>query len=81
MSNRIRGLLSIAFACAVLAINAQEADSSQEDATDTQTERPAQNQDTENRDQPEQSEETSDDVFDPSEDISEDYAVPYPTDI
>ena len=81
MNIRIRGLISVAFTCVLLSIGAQEAESSDEGASDTQTESAAQPEDTEKKDQPERQNETSDDVFDPSEDISEDYAVPYPTDI
>ena len=81
MNNQIKGLIGILFACAVISISAQESDSSGKEASDTQAESAAQNQNTEKKDPPEKQDETSDDVFDPSEDISEDYAVPYPTDI
>lgn len=81
MKNQFRNLASVLFACAVVAVDAQESDAAPEQASDSQTEQAAQNQDSEKRDPPEQQDETSDDVFNPSEDISEDYAVPYPTDI
>ena len=81
MNTRISGLICILFACTFLAIGAQESDPSRDDASEAQTESAAQKQDTEESSQTQKQEETSDDVFDPSEDISEDYAVPYPTDI
>lgn len=76
MKNSITFSAVALFLCVTFTSNAQEAEANEEaenDAEQTQSEEVEKITPTPN--------ETTEDVFDPSEDISEDYAVPFPTDI